>query len=547
MQPPRRRAIVLLAAAATVSTLSVPALAGKTKPSTVKAVKPTATSAPTPVATPTETTSPTPTPTATATDTSAPTPTASATTIPTQTATPAPTASTVVQTLTRSLSQDHLTIGVRDRLLTTGQFTWTPTTGIPFDSVYQYVSGTGPGTPGDSHVSTMVAFAKRAQLDGRLPVLSYFRMDGNTWGPDSVKAACTGACTLGDSAKRNLDHLGDPNFMRYYFAGLVDAFTQLNAQYTGQLVLHVEPDLSGYGQMLSNDRTRCGTDCLPEVPVDDPSGVRAAVASSGQPELASYPDTMQGFYLAVLHLRDLYAPRVSLAYHVSGWATANVFRKSGTNNITNDIDRSHVAVDADALAARVARFAAADGATTSTTATFPGEPTSHYDLLFNDVMDHDAAYAEIVQGNPDYWWDTENIDLPNYARWETYIGGITSRTGLKATLWQIPIGNQVYMVENDTHGHYQDNRVQYLFSHLAELPKVGVTGLIFGAGTADSTWSLDQQLDVTDNSTVVCSTRGNHSGRSICPTRAAVLPDDDGGYLREQAAAYFTHPLLLAP
>jgi len=43
----------------------------------------------------------------------------------------------------------------------------------------------------------------------------------------------------------------------------------------------------------------------------------------------------------------------------------------------------------------------------------------------------------------------------------------------------------------------------------------------------------------------VCSTRGNHSGRSICPTRAAVLSDDDGGYLREQAAAYFAHPLRL--
>lgn len=531
MQISYRRASVLLVTVAAVSTLSAPAHAGKTKPSNGKSAKPAPTSSPTPTATPTDTTSSTPT------DTTSPT--------PTDTTSPTPTTSTVVSTSLRSLTQDRLTIGVRDKLLTTGQFAWLPTTGVPFDSVYQYVSGTGPGTPGDYHVSTMVAFAKRAQLAGRLPVLSYFRMDGNTWGPDSTKAACTGSCTLGDTAKRNLDHLGDANFMKYYFAGLVDAFQQLNAQYTGQMVLHVEPDLSGYAQMLSNDRTRCGTDCLDTVPVDDPRGVRAAVASSGQPELASYPDTLQGFFLAVLHLRDLYAPRVSLAYHVSNWATANVFRKSGTNDPTNDISQSHVAVDADALAARVARFAALNGATTSTTATFPGEPTSRYDLLFNDVMDHDAAHAEVVNGNPNYWWDTENIDLPNYHRWETYIGGITSRTGLKATVWQIPIGNQVFMVENDTPGHYQDNRVQYLFSHLAELPAVGITGLIFGAGTSDSTWSSDNRLDVTDNSTIVCSTRGNHSGTLICPTRVAVLPDDDGGYLREKAAAYFANPLRL--
>jgi hypothetical protein len=544
MQISRRRATVLLASFAAVTALTVPALAGKSRvTASTKPVK-SSTTSPTPTATATAT----PTATATATPTTAPTDVATATSAATTTATAAPTAtasSVAVPTSPRALPTDHLTIGVRDRLLTTGQFTWLPTIGIPFDSVYQYVSGTGPGTPGDYHVSTMVAFAKRAKLDGRVPVLSYFRMDGNTWGPNSTKAACTGSCTLGDTPKRVLDHLGDANFMKYYFAGLVDALTQLNAQYTGQMVLHVEPDLSGYAQMLSNDRTRCGTDCLSNVPVDDPSGVRAAVASSGQPELGSYPDTLQGFYLAVLHLRDLYAPRISLAYHVSNWATANVFRKSGTNNPTNDISRGHVAVDTDALAARVARFAAADGATTSASATFPGEPTSRYDLLFNDVMDHDAAYPEVVNGNPDYWWDTENIDLPNYSRWESYIGGITSRTGLKATLWQIPIGNQVFKVENNTKGHYQDNKVQYLFSHLAELPRVGVTGLIFGAGTVDSTWSLDDMLDVTDNSTVVCSTRGNHSGRTICPTRDAVLADDDGGYLREQAAAYFASPLRL--
>src|SRR4051794_10828232 len=70
----------------------------------------------------------------------------------------------------RRLPSQHFAIGTRDRLLTNGDLAWTPTTGVPFDSVYQYASGTGPGTPGDAHVSTIVAFAKKAQRHHLLPV-----------------------------------------------------------------------------------------------------------------------------------------------------------------------------------------------------------------------------------------------------------------------------------------------------------------------------------------------------------------------------------------
>lgn len=328
------------------------------------------------------------------------------------------------------LDAGHFTIGARDVLTPHSSMTWAPQTGIPFDSVYQYVSGTGPGTSGDYHPQTEADFAVVAHAEGYLPVLSYFLMDGDRYGPLSIPARCTQACTSGDSAKRNLDHLSDPGFMQYYFADLVTAFKDINAQYQGPLVMHIEPDLSGYAQMLVNDRTRCGIDCLSTVSGETPAAVVAAVALSGENDLQNFPNTLQGFYLAVLHLRDLYAPRVSLAYHVSDWATADVYQKTqgAVNQTDNDISQGTVPVNTVALADRVASFAAQDGASIDPSLSLPGDPTSRYDLLFNDVDDHDAA------SNPRYWWDTENIDLPNFTRWETYVHRITTDTGLKAVV-----------------------------------------------------------------------------------------------------------------
>ena len=444
----------------------------------------------------------------------------------------------------RDVTSDRMQIGVRDRLLTTGKLAWIPNTGVSFDSAYQYASGTGPGTKGDAHVSTMLAWAQKSQLLHVLPVLSYFRMNGNYKGVTSAPAACTATCTQGDTAKRNLDHLNDPSFMQPYFTGLVDLFRQLDANYSGQFLLHVEPDLSGYAQQLSIDRVRCASDCVAGVAADNPAGVRAAVAASGITQLAAFQDTLQGFFSAVLYLRDQYAPRVSLAYHVSNWATASTGRVDNKNQTANSISLGTAPVDAAALGRRVAGFAALNGAS-ALPVDLPGPATSHYDVLFNDVLDNDAAYFATALNHPEYWWDSENVDVPNFARWETYLGSITEATGLPATVWQVPLGNTVYRVENNTPGHYQDNRLEYFFDHLSELRDIGVTGVIFGS-SEKSTWAGDNQHDLTDNTKTVCTTLGSHSHTMRCPTRDAVLADDDGGYLRERASAYFAAPLPLS-
>jgi hypothetical protein len=165
--------------------------------------------------------------------------------------------------------------------------------------------------------------------------------------------------------------------------------------------------------------------------------------------------------------------------------------------------------------------------------------------LYNDVLDADAAYYSKVRGTDGYWWDTENIDLPNFSRWETYLGAITAATGLSANVWQVPLGNTIYKVENNTTGHYQDNKLQYFFDHLSELKAIGVTGVMFGSGYT-STNPGDSQNDLPDNSTSVCTTLGSHSQTPQCPTLSSTLTDDDGGYFRQRAQAYFQNPLPLS-
>ena len=187
--------------------------------------------------------------------------------------------------------------------------------------------------------------------------------------------------------------------------------------------------------------------------------------SSGVPQVAAYPNTYQGFNWALLHLRDLYAPNVLLAFHISNWATGF--------DIGSD---SSPTLDATALGQQAGSFAAQSGIT--------GVPAgvSTYDLLFNDLADRNAGYYKYVLNNAAVWWDRLNVTVPNFHRWETYVSAASQAAGRSVIVWQIPEGNQYFATVNNTNGHYQDNRAEYFFSHLGELQQAGIIGLLFGAG-----------------------------------------------------------------
>ena len=58
------------------------------------------------------------------------------------------------------------------------------------------------------------------------------------------------------------------------------------------------------------------------------------------------------------------------------------------------------------------------------------------------------------------------------------------RSATPIVVWQIPIGN---MKQNNTPYHYQDDKVDWLFSHMHRVARAHVAALLFGQGSDTST------------------------------------------------------------
>jgi hypothetical protein len=419
----------------------------------------------------------------------------------------------------------HFAIGLSAQPDETGLYGWLPESGVPWDYAYQYLAG-GVNTPGgwrhwNERGQFPLFYARGAAERGYIPVLTYYQLQ-HSRGP------CDGC---GESAK-DLANLDDAATMAAYFEDFALLMKRLGpgtwdgvAGFGGTAVVHVEPDLSGFAMQAVLENGRCAGHCSGQG--NDPALLRAAVARSGAADVAAYPDTFQGFNWALLHLRDLYAPNVLLAFHVSGWATLQ--------DVGSSTDPG---LDAAGLGAAAGRFAALSG-----TRQVPAG-TSTYDLVFNDVSDRDSGYKKYVLGHENAFWDRLNVAFPNFHRWELYLAAALREAGRPGIVWQVPIGNQVYRSMENTDGHYQDNRAEYFFEHVDELVETGVVAVMFGTGNAGSTVYQDGKRDGVTNPAPRCSRDGFSSGER-CPERASTVADDDGGYLREAAARYYQTPRSL--
>jgi len=105
----------------------------------------------------------------------------------------------------------------------------------------------------------------------------------------------------------------------------------------------------------------------------------------------------------------------------------------------------------------------------------------------------------------------------------------------RIAMWQIPLGNKQMRAENNTWGHFQDNRVQWLLGahsrkHLAAYRRAGVIAFLFGGGADGTTCACDAQHDgITDPPEI----DGN--------TRPSLSADDDGGLFRQLARRFYAH------
>lgn len=197
-------------------------------------------------------------------------------------------------------------------------------------------------------------------------------------------------------------------------------------------ILHIEPDLWGYGHQIS----------------DDPSTIPAAVSAASAAECAGLPDTFAGLAECMVAIARAEAPNVLVGLHASAWGAGH----DALINADPGFDLAGHAVE-------TADFMSALGA-------------SDTDVIVVEMSDRDAGYN-------DRWWDASDGTLPNFEQAISWAGALGEELGLAPLWWQIPYGH--IGLENVCN-RYEDNRVDYVFDHPEDFAVGGALGMAFGAG-----------------------------------------------------------------
>ncbi len=364
------------------------------------------------------------------------------------------------------------------------------TNGTAWDFRYQYfVGGVNTGSGWETWNAPAGAFATSYLQDsgnnGYLPGLVYYEMQQSN-----------GSCNGCGEAQRDLSNLNNSSTMSAYYTNWTLLMQKVGAYGKPALVI-VEPDLWGFIEQAAGAHGNSA------------AGIPASVASSGNADASGFPNTAQGFAWALLHIRDRYAHNAVLALHASAWGM-------GPDIASN----TSASLDSGALATQQAQFL--------NTAGLSGNPSgvSTFDLLSNDVADHDSGQSGI-------WWDRNNVTFPNFARYLQYASGLSAGTGRRIMMWQVPAGNQYFDTEDNSQGHTQDNRAEYILGHIADFARAGIIGVLFGPGNG-GTWPGDARKDGVTNPAPISTYECNR-----CNSHTSTYSDDDGGYLRLFVGQYY--------
>ncbi len=385
---------------------------------------------------------------------------------------------------------------------------WMASSGVPWKYRYTYLAGgVNTGNGWETWNSPAGAYATyymdASNADGYVPVLPYYEL--------LQSSPSTGS----NESDRDFSNLNNTATMSAYYANF-KLLMQKAGAFGQTVIVHVEPDLWGYLEQRAGG--------------GDASTLTASVKSSGFADVSAVSDTAQGFAWALLHIRDLYAPNALLATHASLWASGydvGSDRSTSLNPVTV----------ADATSAFLNSAGIASNPYGST-----------WDLVFNDVDDHDAAWWEAQGANNAYfthWWDPTNAAYPNFTRYLSWVAEMHIKTGKQLVVWQVPEGNQYFLAENNTCGHYQDTIAQYFIAHASDLYAAGLVAVLFGAGNACQTNNTDARFDgITNNGG--SPTTDLAGWCNACNVHAATFADDDGGFLRMFVGQYYA-PVPGAP
>jgi hypothetical protein len=385
--------------------------------------------------------------------------------------------------------------------------TWMTSSGVPWRYRYQYLAGgvntsgnwltwQDPALPPGQFALDFMNNSTTAPAN-YIPVFTYYELLQSN--------PSTGSSEL----DRDYSNLNNATTMSAYYANF-KVLMQKAGAYGRQVVVHVEPDLWGYMQQKAAGGSA--------------AAVAAKVKSSGFAEASGFADNFAGYAAELKYLRDAYAPNALLAMHASMWS-------SGIDIASNTDPNVNASGEADKTSA----FLNSAGAGT-------------WDVVFNDVDDHDASWWELAScATPPcvnqyftHWWDPSNVRFPNFARYLGWVGELHSRTSKPQIAWQVPVGNQYFLTMNNTCGHYQDNVAAYFVAHAGDLYNAGLIAVLFGAGNHCQTSYDDQTAKdgiTNGNSQPTSDALG---GCSACNTHPSMWADDDGGYLRTFVGQYYS-------
>jgi hypothetical protein len=391
-----------------------------------------------------------------------------------------------------SLPSDRLHFGLANG---PGDLGWMTSSNVPWRYRYQYLScgvNTGCGWetwwPGSGNFAANYMTDSTSGGASYIPVFTYY---------DLLQS---NPSTGSNELDRDYSNLNNAATMAAYYSNFKLLMTKANA-YVRPVVVHVEPDFWGF---MHQKAIALGGTTATSVP--------ASVASSGNADLASYENNVQGFACGLHHLRDLYDTNgnVKLAIHASMWSSGR--------DVASDTDPSlNPVAEADLTAAYL------NSACISTNK-YGG---STWDLVFNDIDDHDAGWWEKQGLTPGFthWWDPSNTAYPNFTRYLSWVSELHVKTGRQQVAWQVPVGNQYFLTMNNTDGHYQDN-------------SAGIIAVLFGKANEFQTTYTDYQADrVTNNLGVPTTDLAGYC--NACNTHMSVWPDDDGGFLRIFVGRYY--------
>ena len=344
--------------------------------------------------------------------------------------------------------------------------------GAAWDLRYQYICG-GANTPSNwktwnQPAGAFVAiYLNESAKMGIVPVLSWYQM----------LQSLPGAGKGGEDACNKIN-LENAQTMNAYFEDF-KLLMKKCGEFGKPVIVHHEPDLWGYMRVS------------PVFKPNNPDTIKAMVKSSGFSEAAEFPDTAAGFGLALVALRDKYAPNVLLAWHASKWGNPDPKQMS--------------------------EFCQKSG---------------KWDLLFTDMSDRDSGWKLAHNYMPGgAWWKDD--DFSSFREWS---GQMHALTGLPLMAWQVPCGNTILASCNNTENHFMDNRPEYFLeeypknTHIAEWVQRGFIGIMFGGGAGGCTGRGDGAKDGITNPEAIKGNKGEK----------ALYADDDGGFLRLRGANYYT-------